>query len=248
MDNSVVLITGALTGIGRATALAFARDGAHVVVSGRRDEAGAELTAELRRLGGESLYIHADVSNEADVERLINEAHIRFGRVDVAVNNAGVEGKLGPLIAQTVDSYSSTFATNVLGTILSLKHELMVMRTQGRGSIINISSTLGHKAAAGTSIYTASKHAVEGLTKVAALEAATFGVRVNAVAPGPVETEMLHRFAATRERRDAMLAGVPMKRAGTIEEIAQTILFIASDKAAFVTGHVFAVDGGRSAT
>ncbi|MEJ0052448.1 MAG: glucose 1-dehydrogenase [Methylovirgula sp.] len=248
MDNPVVLITGALTGIGRATALAFASEGAHVVVSGRRDEAGTELAAELHRLSGDSLYIHADVSSEANVERLINEAHTRFGRIDVAVNNAGVEGRLGPLIDQTVDSYSSTFGTNVLGTILSLKHELLVMRAQGHGNIINISSTLGHKAAPGTSIYAASKHAIEGLTKVAALEAATFGVRVNAIAPGPVETEMLHRFAVTRERRDAMLAGVPLKRAGMAEEIAQAILFIASDKAAFVTGHIFAVDGGRSAT
>jgi NAD(P)-dependent dehydrogenase (short-subunit alcohol dehydrogenase family) len=248
MDKKVVLITGALTGIGRATALAFANEGAHVVVSGRRDEAGTELTAELRRLSGESLYIHADVSNEAHVERLINEAHARFGRIDVAVNNAGIEGKLGPLTEQTVDSYSSTFGTNVLGTILSLKYELLTMRAQGHGNIINISSTLGHKATPGTSIYTASKHAIEGLTKVAAMEAATFGVRVNAVAPGPVETEMLHRFAATPERRNAMLAGVPIKRFGTAEEIAQAILFIASDKAAFVTGHVFAVDGGRSAT
>ena len=248
MVSSVVLITGALTGIGRATAFAFAQEGAYVVVSGREDDVGMELAEELRRLCGVSHYVHADVSNEDHVRRLADETVARFGRLDIAVNNAGVEGKLGFLTEQSVESYTLAFNTNVLGTMLCLKHELRLMRAQGHGSVINISSTLGHKAAPGTSAYTASKHAVEGLTKVAALEAATYGVRVNAVAPGPTDTQMFDRFAATPERKDAMTAGVPLKRIATSGEIAQAIVFLASDRAAFMTGHILAVDGGRSAT
>jgi NAD(P)-dependent dehydrogenase (short-subunit alcohol dehydrogenase family) len=136
----------------------------------------------------------------------------------------------------------------VLGTLLSMKHELRVMQPQGSGSIINLSSTMGHRGAAGASMYTASKHAVEGLTKAAALEAAAFGVRVNAVAPGPVDTELLTRFTATAERKAGLIAGVPLKRAGKPEEIAQTILFLVSDKASFISGQVVDVNGGKTAS
>ena len=148
---------------------------------------------------------------------------------------------------QSADSYAATFDTNVLGTLLSMKHEMRVMHAQGHGSIVNLSSTLGSKAAPGASVYTASKHAVEGLTKAAALEAAAFGVRVNAVAPGPVETEMLIRFTGNAERKAGMIAGVPLKRAGTPDEIAQTIAFLGSDKAPFITGQIIGVDGGKTA-
>src|SRR5580704_9935508 len=192
MSNPVVLITGALTGIGRATALAFANEGARIVVSGRRDDAGQALVTELRAIGAEAEFIRADIRHESDVQNLVDKTVARFGRLDVAVNNAGTEGKPGPLTAQTAESYAATFDTNVLGTVLSLKHELRVMQAQGHGSIINLSSTMGHKGAPGASMYVASKHAVEGLTKAAALEGAAFGVRVNAVAPGPVETEILN--------------------------------------------------------
>ena len=160
---------------------------------------------------------------------------------------AGPEGKPGPVTEQSAESYAATFDTNVLGTLLSMKHELRVMEAQGQGSIVNLSSTMGSKAAPGASMYTASKHAVEGLTKSAALEAAAFGVRVNAVAPGPVETEMLNRFTGSAERKAGLIAGVPLKRAGTPEEIAQTIVFLASDKASFITGHIIAADGGKLA-
>jgi NAD(P)-dependent dehydrogenase (short-subunit alcohol dehydrogenase family) len=248
MKNSVVLITGALTGIGRATAFAFARENAKVVVSGRRDEAGEKLVEELRHICDGAHYIRADVRNEDDVKHLIEETAAHFGRLDVAVNNAGAEGQLGPVSEQTVESYATAFGTNVLGTMLCLKHELLQMQGQRSGVIINLSSTLGHKAAPGTSMYTASKHAVEGLTKVAALEAAAFGVRVNAVAPGPVETQMFAHFAPTAARKEAMVAGVPMKRAGTTQEVADAILFLSSKKAEFITGHILSVDGGRSAT
>jgi NAD(P)-dependent dehydrogenase (short-subunit alcohol dehydrogenase family) len=247
MSNQVVLITGALTGIGRATALAFAADGARIVVSGRHDDAGRALAAELRERGGQAEFIRADVRRDQEVRDLVDQTVARFGRLDVAVNNAGTEGKPGPLIEQTLESYAATFETNVLGTVLSLKHELRVMQTQGQGSIINLSSTMGHKAVPGASLYIASKHAVEGLTKAAALEGAAFGVRVNAVAPGPIETEMLNRFTGSADRKADLIAGVPLQRAGTADEIAQTILFLASDKAAFVTGHIMSVDGGKSA-
>jgi len=248
MNAQVVLITGALTGIGRATALAFALERAQVVISGRHADAGQALATELRALGAEVEFVPADVRHEDDVRRLVDTTVERFGRLDVAVNNAGTEGKPGPVTEQSAESYAATFDTNVLGTLLSMKHELRVMQAQGQGSILNLSSTLGSKAAPGASVYAASKHAVEGLTKAAALEAAAFGVRVNAVAPGPTETGMLNRFTGTADRKAGLIAGVPLKRAGKPDEVAQTIVFLASDKAPFITGQILAVDGGKLAT
>jgi NAD(P)-dependent dehydrogenase (short-subunit alcohol dehydrogenase family) len=247
MNTQVVLITGGLTGIGRATALAFAKEGAQVVVSGRRDEEGKKLVAELRKLGAEAEFVRSDVRHEEDARSLVDATVERFGRLDVAVNNAGTEGVPGPVTEQTAESYAATFDTNVLGTLLSMKHELRVMLAQRSGSIVNVSSTYGHTGAAGASIYVASKHAVEGLTKSAALEVAGTGVRVNVVAPGPVETGMLNRFTGTQERKAGLLATVPLKRIGRPEEIAQTILFLASDKASFITGASYLVDGGKTA-
>jgi NAD(P)-dependent dehydrogenase (short-subunit alcohol dehydrogenase family) len=186
MNNPVVLITGALTGIGRATAIAFAQEGARIVISGRHEDIGQALAAELRHLGAEAYFIRADVRAEDDVRALVDGTVARFGQLDAAVNNAGTEGKPGPVTEQSRDSFAATFETNVLGTVLGMKHEMRVMQEQGHGSIVNVSSTYGHKGAPGASIYTASKHAVEGLTKAAAIEGAAFNVRVNAVAPGPV--------------------------------------------------------------
>jgi NAD(P)-dependent dehydrogenase (short-subunit alcohol dehydrogenase family) len=248
MTASVVLITGALTGIGRATALAFAREGARIVVSGRRDEAGHALAEELRRLGVEAEFIRADVRHEGDVRDLIDKTVARFGRLDAAVNNAGTEGNAGPVTEQTPESYAATFDTNVLGVLLSMKHEMRVMQAQGSGSIVNLSSTMGQRGAPGASLYTASKHAVEGLTKSAALEGAASGIRVNAIAPGPVETGMLNRFTGTAERKAALAAGVPLRRVGTPEEIADAIVFVASDKASFITGQIIRVNGGKTAS
>src|SRR6267378_115597 len=247
MSHPVVLITGALTGIGRATALAFAQQGASVVVSGRRDDVGEALVAELRALGAEAEFIRADVRHESDVQNLVDGTVARFGRLEVAVNNAGTEGRPGPVTEQTADSYAATFDTNVLGVLLSMKHELRVMQAQGAGSIVNISSTYGHEGAAGASVYAASKHAVEGMTKSAALEAARFGVRVNAVAPGPTDTGMLDRFTGTPERKAALATRVPLGRVAEPEEIARAIVFLASDKASFVTGQVLTADGGKTA-
>ncbi len=247
MSTPVVLITGALTGIGRATALAFAREGARLVVSGRHDDAGKALAYELRGLGAEAEFIQADVRHDVDVQNLVDKTVERFGRLDVAVNNAGTEGQPGPLTEQTADSYAATFDTNVLGTVLSLKHEIRAMSKQGKGSIINLSSVLGSVGWAQASIYVASKHAVEGLTKSAALEVATTGIRVNAVAPGPVETDMLSRFTGNAENKAGLIATIPVKRAAQPEEVAATILFLASDKAPYITGQTIGVDGGKLA-
>jgi NAD(P)-dependent dehydrogenase (short-subunit alcohol dehydrogenase family) len=248
MKYPVVLITGALTGIGRAAALAFAAEGSRIVVSGRREEAGQALAAELRGLGTEAEFIRADVRHEDDLRELVDRTVARFGRLDVAVNTAGTEGQLGQVTEQSADSYAATFDTNVLGTLLSMKHELRVMERQGSGSIINISSTYGHLGARGAAVYSASKHAVEGLTKSAALEAAGSGVRVNAVAPGPTETAMLDRFTGSAERKAGLVAGVPLQRVGEPVEIANAIVFLASSRSSFTTGQVLSVDGGKSAT
>ncbi len=248
MNTPVVLITGALTGIGRAAALAFAKGGSRVVISGRHEEAGQALATELRALGAEAEFVRADVRQEDAVRELVNQTVARFGRLDAAVNTAGTEGHPGPVIEQSADSYAATFDTNVLGTLLSMKHELRVMLAQGSGSIINISSTYGHLGAHGASVYSASKHAVEGLTKSAALETAGSGVRISAVAPGPTETAMLDRFTGNAERRAGLVAGVPLQRAAKPDEIANAIVFLASSKSSFTTGQVLFVDGGKSAT
>jgi NAD(P)-dependent dehydrogenase (short-subunit alcohol dehydrogenase family) len=247
MANKVVLITGALTGIGRATAIAFARQGASVVVSGRRDDEGKKLATELRGFGGEAEFIQSDVRHEDEVRNLIEKTVARFGRLDIAVNNAGTEGHPGPIVDQTPETLAATFETNVLGTLLSMKYEIRAMQTQGKGSIVNLSSTYGKRGAAYASVYSASKHAVEGLTKSAALELAGSGIRVNIVAPGPVETEMLNRFTGTAEVKAKLSAGVPLKRVGHPEEVADTIVFVSSDQASFITGATIAVDGGKTA-
>jgi NAD(P)-dependent dehydrogenase (short-subunit alcohol dehydrogenase family) len=247
MTGSVVLITGALTGIGRATALAFVRERAKVVVSGRREVEGKKLAEELRALGAEAEFRLTDVRHEEDVRGLVEWTVKRFGRLDAAVNNAGTEGQPGPVTEQTALTYTATFDTNVLGTLLSMKHELRVMLKQGSGSIINVSSTYGRMGAPGASVYVASKHAVEGLTKAAALEVAGSGVRVNVVAPGPIDTGMLARFTGNEENKAGLVSTVPMKRMGRPDEVAQTVVFLASDKAPFITGASIAVDGGKLA-
>jgi len=246
-EGKIVLVTGALTGIGRAAAIAFAQEGAKVVVSGRREKEGQELAAELQALGAEAIFVRTDVRNDDDVRKLVDQTVSLFGRLDIAVNNAGTEGTPGPVTEQTAESYAATFDTNVLGTLLSMKHELRVMLPQGSGSIVNVSSSYGSIGAAGASVYVASKHAVEGLTKSAALEVAGTGVRVNVVAPGTTDTGMLTRFTSTDKNKAARVSTVPLKRLATPEEIAHVIAFVASANASYMTGASIPVDGGMIA-
>jgi NAD(P)-dependent dehydrogenase (short-subunit alcohol dehydrogenase family) len=246
MKRPVVLITGALTGIGRASAVAFAKKGAKVVAAGRHDEAGKALVDELRSLRAEAEFVNADVRKEDEVRALVDKTVARFGRLDVAVNNAGTEGQRGQITEQTAETYAGIFDTNVLGVVLSMKHEVRAMQAQGSGNIVNISSTYGHEGTAGASIYVGAKHAVEGITKSVALELAKSGIRVNAVAPGPTDTGMLTRFTGTPENKAALVTTVPMGRLGLAEELANAIVFIASDEASFITGHILNVDGGKT--
>ena len=248
MTQQVVLITGALTGIGRATAVAFANKGAKVVVSGRHDNKGQALAKELQALGAEAEFVKADVTKEDEVRDLVDKAVARFGRLDVAVNNAGFEGNLGPIQDATVENFKAVHDTNVLGVFLSMKHEVRAMAGQDSGSIVNISSTYGHKAAAGGTAYVSSKFAVEGLTKTVALEQGNSGIRVNAVAPGLTDTEMANRFTGSAEVNDALVSTIPFLRRGSTEELANAIVFISSPEASYISGTVFDVDGGMSAT
>ena len=247
MSSPVVLITGALTGIGRAAATIFAQEGARIVVSGRRDKEGQDLVTELQKLGAEAMFVRTDVRKDEEVRDLVDQTVERFGRLDIAVNNAGTEGAPGPVTEQTAESFAATFDTNVLGTLLSMKHELRAMLPQGSGSIVNVSSSYGSIGAPGASVYAASKHAVEGLTKSAALEVAGTGVRVNVVAPGTTYTGMLTRFNKTDENKAALVSTVPLKRMATPEEIAHVIAFVASPNASYMTGASIPVDGGMLA-
>jgi NAD(P)-dependent dehydrogenase (short-subunit alcohol dehydrogenase family) len=248
MNSPVVLITGALTGIGRATALAFAREGARVVVSGRHEDEGQKLAAELGNLGTEAEFVLTDVRHEAEVKNLVDKTIARFGRLDIAVNNAGTEGAVGSVADVTPESYQAIFDTNVLGVLLSMKHEIAAMLRQGKGSIVNVSSSYGKIGGPTAAVYVGSKHAVEGITKSAAIELAGTGVRVNIVGPGPTETAMFKRFAQTEENKTNFLeTHVPAKRMGMPEEIANAIVFIGSDKASYIIGASLAVDGGMLA-
>lgn len=248
MKNKTVLITGATSGIGKATALKFAEAGANVVVSGRREAEGNAVVEAITSAGGEATFIQADVSNEEDIKNLISKTIAKYGRLDVAFNNAGIE-TAAPIVEVGIDDYRQVFDINVWGVLASMKHEIPAMLASGGGSIINTSSIVGHVGAPGLSAYTASKHAVEGLTKSAALEHAKEGIRVNAVSPGLIQTDMADRLvgAGESEMRDGFIAAHPIGRVGTPEEIAATVFFLASDGASFITGESIKADGGFTA-
>jgi NAD(P)-dependent dehydrogenase (short-subunit alcohol dehydrogenase family) len=246
-QDKVVLVTGGTSGIGRATALAFAKAGAKVVVAGRRESEGQAVVSEIKTGRGQALFVRTDVSQEAEVKALIDKIVATYGRLDVAFNNAGVE-LMGPLTDATEADYRRIFDTNVWSVLTSLKYEVPAMIRNGGGSIINTSSVAGHIGFPGASVYVASKHAVEGLTKTAALEFAKQGVRVNAVAPAAIETAMVDRFVGKEgDQRDFLRSLHPIGRMGRVEEIADAVLFLASDAASFVTGESLKVDGGLTA-
>jgi NAD(P)-dependent dehydrogenase (short-subunit alcohol dehydrogenase family) len=247
-NNPVVLVTGALTGIGRATAVAFAQQGATVVVSGRHLDAGELLVKELKDHGAaDAAFLAADVRHDGEVRALVDGVVARFGRLDVAVNNAGTEGTPGVVQDVTSEDFAAVYDTNVLGTLLSMKHELRVMQAQRSGNIINLSSIYGAKGFPGASIYVSSKHAIIGLTRSAALEAAAYGVRVNAVGPGYVETAMYTRVAGSEENKTMLEGTVPQGRAADPKEIAEAIVFMAADHASYLTGQTIFLDGGVTA-
>ncbi len=244
-QNKVVLITGATSGIGKVSALAFAKAGAKVIVSGRREAEGQAVAAEIKAAGGEATFVKADVAVETDVVALVAKTVATYGRIDIAFNNAGVE-ITGPIVDATEADYRRAFDINVWGVLTSMKHEIPVMLKHGSGVIINTSSVAGHVGMAGASIYVASKHAVEGLTKAAAMEYAKQGIRVNAVAPAAIETDMLDRFTGggNEDALSYMRSLHPVGRLGRAEEIANAVLFLASDAASFITGTSLNVDGG----
>jgi len=244
-DGKVALVTGGGTGIGRATAIAFAREGARVVIGNRSSEAGEAVVKAIQDAGGEASFLRTDVSSEEDVKALIEHAVATYGRLDVAFNNAGIGGAAGPLADQSSDNYDKVMGINVKGVWMSMKYEIRQMLKTGGGAIVNNSSVGGLLGFAGVSIYSASKHAVMGLTKSAALEYSAHGVRVNAVNPAVIRTPMAEGLAKMRKGKpDDFAAMHPIGRIGEPGEVAEAVLWLCSDKASFVTGTATCVDGG----
>jgi len=240
--NKVALVTGGVSGIGRATVVEFAQGGAKVVVADMQD--GKKFVAEIKRAGGEAIFIKCDVSKEADVKAMIQKTVKTFGRLDYAVNNAGTEGVQSPLQDLTEELWQKTIDTNLKGVWLCMKYEIPQMLKQGKGAIVNTSSIAGVIGFQNSAAYAASKHGIIGLTKVAALENAQTGIRVNAVCPGLIKTPMLERAFVSEEMEQAYVAGVPMKRLGRPEEIADSIIHLCSDASSLITGHALVIDGG----
>jgi NAD(P)-dependent dehydrogenase (short-subunit alcohol dehydrogenase family) len=244
LTGKVILITGGTSGIGHATALLAGKHGAKVVVSGRREKEGNEVVAGVKAAGGQASFFRADVSKEADVKSLIDFTLKTYGRIDGAFNNAGIEAT-GPMVEATEADYRKVFDINVLGVMLSMKHEIPAMLAGGGGSIVNTASVAGRVGMAGAGVYVASKHAVLGLTKCAAMEVAKQKIRINAVSPAAIETEMFERFTGgNNDAKSYMSTLHPIGRVGTSAEVAAAVLFLLSDDASFITGTDLLVDGG----
>jgi NAD(P)-dependent dehydrogenase (short-subunit alcohol dehydrogenase family) len=250
LENKVALVTGGTSGIGKAAALALAAEGAKVVVSGRRQEEGRAVELAIKKAGGDAFFVKADVSREADVKALVDKTVAVFGRLDIAFNNAGIEGQMGLTTdAQTVENFDSIFNINVKGVLLAMKHESAAMLRNGGGSIINTSSIAGQIGLAGAGVYVVSKHAVNGLSKSAAVEFARKGIRVNTVSPGTIQTDMVTRLVGEgeSEARKWWENQHPVGRFGTVDEVAAAVVWLASPASSFVTGTDIAVDGGYMA-
>lgn len=248
-EGKTALVVGATSGMGEATARAFAQQGAQVVVSGRRADRGEEVAAGIRHAGGKATFIQADVGDEQSVINLVNATAERYGRIDCAVNAAALEIPAGPLADRTAPECDAIMAINIRGVFLGMKYQILNMLADGRGgAIVNVASAAGHVAVPTAALYTATKHAVIGLTKTAALEYVKQGIRINAVSPGVVDTEMMRRFMSTAGYTvQAMAAAQPIGRPAEPEEIASAILFLCSPGASFVVGHGLLVDGGLAA-
>jgi NAD(P)-dependent dehydrogenase (short-subunit alcohol dehydrogenase family) len=249
LPSKVALVTGGTSGIGRAAALAFARDGARVVVSGRRAQEGAAVVAEIQATGGEALFFRADITREEDIAALVARTLEHFGRLDYAFNNAGVLGTLGPTTEQTNENYTHVFDANVRGVFWSMKHQIPAMLRTGGGAIVNNASIGGSIGFPNFSLYVASKHAVIGLSKSAALEYAQQGLRVNTVSPAGIQTDMLDiAFGkGVTDDKKAMAALHPIGRIGAPDEVAEAVVWLCSPRSSFVTGHDLLVDGGFTA-
>jgi NAD(P)-dependent dehydrogenase (short-subunit alcohol dehydrogenase family) len=248
LQGKVALITGGTSGIGRDTAILFAEEGAKVVITGRREAEGNETIALVKAAGGEGLFVKSDASKAADVQSAVQKTVEKFGRLDLAFNNAGVEGNWKPIIEQTEEDWDTVININLKGTWLCLKFEIQQMLKQGGGgAIVNMSSVAGLMGAGGAGIYVASKHGVIGLTRTAALEYAAKGIRVNAVCPAVIETPMADRAFADPEISKRILAQHPIGRFGKPMEIAEAVLWLCSNKSSFMTGHYIVLDGGMRA-
>jgi NAD(P)-dependent dehydrogenase (short-subunit alcohol dehydrogenase family) len=247
-DGKVALVTGGGVGIGRATALAFAREGAQVVIGNRNVDRGGEVVKAIQDAGGEASFLRTDVESEGDIEALVDHAVTTYGHLDVAFNNAGIEGLVAPLVDQTDENYRSVMDINVRGVWLSMKYQIPAMLKTGGGAIVNNSSVAGMIGFGGIGIYSASKHAVMGLTKCAALEYSVQGVRVNAVNPGVIDTSMADRLVDSMDIKKENLSSLhPIGRLGQVDEVATAVLWLCSDKASFVTGTGLPVDGAFTA-
>ena len=245
LQNKIALITGAASGIGRATAVAMAREGAHIIVSDVNESGGAETCGLVAQAGGEAVFIRADVSKAGDVESMLQETVRIFGRLDIAFNNAGVGGQMSPIEQKTEDEWDQVININLKGVWLCLKYEIPVMLQSGGGSIINMASIAGLLGFRMAAAYSASKHGVIGLTKTAALEYARKNIRVNAVCPYFTDTPMVSEMIDVAPvMKEATVSGTPMKRLAEPDEIAQVVVWLASDKASYVTGHAMPIDGG----
>jgi NAD(P)-dependent dehydrogenase (short-subunit alcohol dehydrogenase family) len=245
LEAKVALVVGGTSGIGRTTALAFAREGAKVVLTGRREAEGSEVVRSIQERGGEALFVLSDITREADVKRAVDTTVSTFGTLDIAFNNAGSEGVIGPLFERTSSDYDQVMDTNVRGLFFAMKHEINSMRAKGQGIIVNNASTAGHVAVPSAALYTASKHAVIGMTKAVAYEMAPLGIRVNAVSPGGVETELLQRFiSGMQAAKQPMVASIPVGRLGRTEEVAETVVWLCSPAASYIVGHSICIDGG----